>query len=263
MRLFAWVIRCRQSNVHGTLIPDDVVQTAQDILNTLEESELTDDHDLKFDLTTEEGQALLAKIMLSLRVSEGDDSQEYSDCTCDVCFEDLDEESVRILQHCRHIFCCNCLDTIKSKGSSKCPVCRQTFGKKDIISKAVAEEAAKNAAAEEDKKSKNKSEPSKSAGKHQMHPKEVAVLDELSNMDPDCKAVIFSEWTSVLDIIQGTIERHGYVTTRIDGSMDTDERVAAIENFESDHPGSPRVILCSTVSSLLCINYVASYSIGS
>jgi len=74
------------------------------------------------------------------------------------------------------------------------------------------------------------------------------MLDEIRKMKPDEKAVIFSEWTSVLTIYQATLERNGYTTTRIDGSMSTDQRLEAMQDFESNDPDSPKIIMCSIMA---------------
>lgn len=56
--------------------------------------------------------------------------------------------------------------------------------------------------------------------------------------------MMFSQWTSMLDIVQDLLERHGHISTRIDGSMSPQERVEAMQDFASDDDGSPRFILC-------------------
>lgn len=52
-----------------------------------------------------------------------------------------------------------------------------------------------------------KKDETESDGEYFMHPKQVAVLNEMSKLKPDEKAVIFSEWTSVLDIMCTTLLR--------------------------------------------------------
>ena len=67
-------------------------------------------------------------------------------------------------------------------------------------------------------------------------------------MAPDEKGVIFSQWTSFLDIIQRALIENGYTYTRIDGSMDMLERCHAMELFGTERCDSmqtPRFILCS------------------
>lgn len=64
-------------------------------------------------------------------------------------------------------------------------------------------------------------------------------------MKADEKAVLFSQWTSMLDIVQRLLERKGFTWTRIDGNMNANERIEAMEAFDSDDEDSPRFILCS------------------
>ena len=55
-----------------------------------------------------------------------------------------------------------------------------------------------------------------------------------SHQKPGNKIVIFSQWTSFLDIIQKQLDEHNYKYTRIDGSMKVSLRDAALTALESD-----------------------------
>ena len=79
-----------------------------------------------------------------------------------------------------------------------------------------------------------------------MSPKMGAMLSLIQEeMKPDEKGVIFSQWTSHLDIIQRVLIDHRFAVTRIDGTMNATERVEAMEDFSSNEEGSPRFMLCS------------------
>ena len=70
-------------------------------------------------------------------------------------------------------------------------------------------------------------------------------------MEPDEKGVIFSQWTSYLDILENEFIEEGYTYTRLDGTMSTDQRVANMEAFDSegcDSQRTPRFILCSLMA---------------
>ncbi|KAL7566768.1 hypothetical protein ACA910_019365 [Epithemia clementina (nom. ined.)] len=73
----------------------------------------------------------------------------------------------------------------------------------------------------------------------------VAALIKLieSDMKPDEKGVIFSSFTSFLDLIEPALEAKGITFNRLDGSMDAEQRVKALKEFDVDD--GPRVILCS------------------
>ena len=75
-----------------------------------------------------------------------------------------------------------------------------------------------------------------------------AVFNAIDQMESDEKGVIFSQWTSVLDLIEAELDREGYTHTRIDGKMNAQERIDAMEKFDTercDSMNTPRFILCS------------------
>jgi SNF2 family DNA or RNA helicase len=53
-------------------------------------------------------------------------------------------------------------------------------------------------------------------------------------MNSGKKMVIFSQWTSHLDLIGAALNEAGHHCCRIDGSMNSDERVNSMRRFESD-----------------------------
>jgi len=83
---------------------------------------------------------------------------------------------------------------------------------------------------------------------HQRSPKIQALLQLIDGMEASEKAVIFSQWTSVLDIIAVEFRSLGHTFTRIDGTMDAAARYEAMEDFDTegcDDMTTPRFILCS------------------
>jgi SNF2 family DNA or RNA helicase len=67
-------------------------------------------------------------------------------------------------------------------------------------------------------------------------------------MASDEKAVIFSQWTSYLDIIEQELRKEGHFYCRIDGTMTAEERESSMKKFGSKSTDSfqtPRFILCS------------------
>lgn len=48
------------------------------------------------------------------------------------------------------------------------------------------------------------------------------------------KTIIFSQWTRFLDIVQARLDREGFEFCRIDGTMKTQQRDAALQSLESD-----------------------------
>lgn len=66
--------------------------------------------------------------------------------------------------------------------------------------------------------------------------------------------MIFSQFTSHLDIIGKTMKGAGHSFVRIDGSVCAANRISAISRFNSDDADSPRFILCSLLASGTGIN---------
>ncbi|CAG8523822.1 7110_t:CDS:10 [Acaulospora morrowiae] len=52
--------------------------------------------------------------------------------------------------------------------------------------------------------------------------------------DPGCKTIVFSQWTSMLDLIEEPISKAGYKFCRYDGTMDAKERTKAIQKLSND-----------------------------
>ncbi|OSX77817.1 hypothetical protein BU14_0134s0038 [Porphyra umbilicalis] len=63
-----------------------------------------------------------------------------------------------------------------------------------------------------------------------------ALMDELALLretKPDEKALVYSQWTAMLDLIEVPMEQDGFRYTRIDGTMKMDDRTAAIDEFKT------------------------------
>ena len=66
--------------------------------------------------------------------------------------------------------------------------------------------------------------------------------------------VIFSQFTSHLDVIGEAMKEAGHSFVRIDGSVSAPNRITAINRFNSDAPDAPRFILCSLLAAGTGIN---------
>ena len=75
--------------------------------------------------------------------------------------------------------------------------------------------------------------------------------------DPESKIVIFSQWTSFLNIIQNQLKEAGYTFARIDGSMRRDARDGAITALYDDASGT-RILLASLAVCSVGLNLVAA-----
>jgi SWI/SNF-related matrix-associated actin-dependent regulator of chromatin subfamily A3 len=179
-------------------------------------------------LTKENCEALRALLQLSV------DSQEE----CSICLETLHNP---VITACKHVFGQECIErTIELQ--HKCPMCRAELADKDVLVHPAREVAAEDAIVDTDTQSS----------------KTEALMKILtaSRRDPLSKVVIFSQWTSFLNIIQAQIEAAGMKFARIDGTMSAQKRDASMTALESDP--DCRILLASLSVCSVGLNLVAA-----
>lgn len=77
--------------------------------------------------------------------------------------------------------------------------------------------------------------------------------------EPPYKSVVFSQWTTNLDLIQMALEAEGIVFVRLDGKMSRTARTRAMDNFREDH--NVQVILVSITAGGLGLNLTSGNSV--
>ncbi|KAF7373229.1 SNF2 family DNA-dependent ATPase [Mycena sanguinolenta] len=70
------------------------------------------------------------------------------------------------------------------------------------------------------------------------------------------KVIVYSQWTSMLDLIEILFSRHGIRNLRFDGKMDRAQRDSVLATFK--RAGGPKVILISTKCGSVGLNLVAA-----
>ncbi|KAF9040113.1 SNF2 family N-terminal domain-containing protein [Panaeolus papilionaceus] len=70
------------------------------------------------------------------------------------------------------------------------------------------------------------------------------------------KTICYSQWTSVLDLIEILFSRHGIHNLRFDGSMDRAEREEVLASFRK--PDGPKILLISTKAGSVGLNLVSA-----
>lgn len=78
------------------------------------------------------------------------------------------------------------------------------------------------------------------------------LLAILENETPDHKVIVFSQFTSMLDLIEPFLRREAYGFTRYDGGMRNDLREASLDKLRNDK--RTRVLLCSLKCGSLGLN---------
>lgn len=188
-------------------------------------------------LTADQGLKLLEKLKGAF-VQEND-SSELPECA--VCLLEMEESQCVILKTCSHVYCETCISTIASMATSKCPLCRVDFSRQDMVTKSNAVSACTAP-----EKSISPTHSTIADDDINLSPKICGLLATIQNqLAPEEKGVIFSQFTSFLDLIQDAMCDAGHKVTRLDGSMNTRQRMDAVTRFSSDDEDSPRFILCS------------------
>ncbi|KAF1941327.1 hypothetical protein EJ02DRAFT_455265 [Clathrospora elynae] len=82
------------------------------------------------------------------------------------------------------------------------------------------------------------------------------LLAILEKETPDHKVIVFSQFTSMLDLIEPFLKRADYNFTRYDGSMRNDHREASLQKLRDDK--RTRVLLCSLKCGSLGLNLTAA-----
>jgi len=212
------LLRLRQVCCHWKLCGDRI----NNLLSIIESDSIVE-------LNQENRLALQGLLLLSI------ESQDE----CPVCLESLHNP---VITACKHVFGYDCIERVIST-QQKCPLCRANLPDTDQLVQPAAE---KIEAEDEDIDVETKSSKTEAL---------MSIL-KASRRDPKSKVVIFSQWTSFLNIIQHQIGESGYKYTRIDGTMSATQRDKAISALEFD-PGV-RILLASLSVCSVGLNLVAA-----
>ncbi|KAJ5223581.1 hypothetical protein N7468_008123 [Penicillium chermesinum] len=181
-------------------------------------------------LTPENMKAL--QEMLQLQI----ESQEM----CAVCLDNLDQP---VITACAHTFCRACIEQVISR-QHKCPLCRA-----DIKDNSTLVAPATNLGEDADTATADPQSPSS---------KIEALMKVLTaqGQAPDTKTVVFSQWTSFLDLVEPHLEARGINYVRIDGKMNSIQRDNSLTVFTKDP--SCTVLLASLSVCSVGLNLVAA-----
>ncbi|KAL6807880.1 SNF2 family N-terminal domain-containing protein [Trichoderma sp. SZMC 28013] len=176
---------------------------------------------------TEKNRALLQEA-LRLYI----DSQE----DCAICY---DVPTNPVITNCQHVFCRHCISRAIQL-QHKCPMCRNPLTEDSLLEPAPEGTFDKNFDTEQ--------QSSKTEAMLQI------VRATLKN--DGSKIVVFSQWTSFLDIVEKQLQGAGLKYCRIDGSMNTDRRDQAIDALDNDP--ETRILLASLAVCSVGLNLVSA-----
>lgn len=155
---------------------------------------------------------------------------------CAICFE---VPTAPVITNCKHVFCRPCI-TKAIEIQHKCPMCRNPLEENCLLEPAPEDGEDDNFDAE--------LQSSKTEAMMQI------VQATIKN--PGSKVVVFSQWTSFLNIIQNQMKLADIQFTRIDGTMNTDKRDRAINALDNDP--DTRVLLASLAVCSVGLNLVSA-----
>jgi SWI/SNF-related matrix-associated actin-dependent regulator of chromatin subfamily A3 len=171
------------------------------------------------------------QVLLQLSIDSRDE--------CSVCLEELHDPRITT---CKHVFGGDCIERVIEL-QHKCPMCRAELVDKDCLVKPAEEE---KAAEDDDIDVETKSSKTEAL---------MSIL-QASRKDPKSKVVIFSQWTSFLNIIQFQLQEAGMKYARIDGTMSAAVRDIGMHALETDP--STKILLASLSVCSVGLNLVAA-----
>ena len=185
---------------------------------------------------------------------------------CAICLTPLGDDNARILRGCSHVFCKPCIyrvletDPLHHTGRARCPMCRGEFTTAALVGlKELASARARKGDGSGSKVDAASADDAIAAGSAPP-PKVQALLAGLEAMraeGDDRKAVVFSQFTSYLDIIERALAAAGWGVARIDGSKSAEARVAA-QRALGDAGNAARILLVSTKAGGQGLNLTAA-----
>jgi DNA repair protein RAD5 len=145
------------------------------------------------------------------------EADEPSECV--ICLSPYEHP---VLLPCGHVFCRECLSPLcNERGAFPCPHCRKVCNQSDAM--AVPQAAPR---IEIDFKTDWKH----SAKTQQL----LAQLAILRQEQPDSKAIVFSQWTQMLDLCEVPLRMANLSFVRLDGTMTPKAREAVLHKFKTD-----------------------------
>ncbi|KAJ6444437.1 SNF2 family domain-containing protein [Purpureocillium lavendulum] len=155
---------------------------------------------------------------------------------CAICYE---VPGSPVITNCKHVFCRPCI-TKAIQFQGKCPMCRNTLAEDCLL------EPAPEGSGDDNFDSETQSSKTDS----------MLQIVRATLKDPESKVVIFSQWTSFLNIIQNQLKSANIQFCRVDGSMNTDKRDRAIDALDND--SNTRVMLASLAVCSVGLNLVSA-----
>ncbi|MBA0842839.1 hypothetical protein Goarm_000079 [Gossypium armourianum] len=169
--------------------------------------------------------------------------QDGEDFDCPICISPPVDV---VITCCAHIFCRSCILKTLQRTKPCCPLCRQPLSQSDLFSAPP-----KSSEADHTEISSRNPTSSKVSAL-------LSLLRESRDQKPATKSVVFSQFRTMLLLLEKPLTDAGFKILRLDGSMNAKKRAQVIEEFQVPGPDGPTVLLASLKASGAGINLTAA-----
>ncbi|KAH6895397.1 SNF2 family N-terminal domain-containing protein [Thelonectria olida] len=210
------LLRLRQTCNHWTLCRERIA----DLLKLLDNEDV---------VTLNDKTRALLQEALRLYIESQED--------CAICYDTPTEP---VITTCKHVFCKGCITrAIQIQG--KCPMCRNRLTDESLLEPAPETSGEAPTLDSETQSSKTEA---------------MLQIVQATLRNDGSKVIIFSQWTSFLNILQNVLKEADINFTRIDGSMKAEQRDRAISALDNDP--DTRVLLASLAVCSVGLNLVSA-----
>eukprot|EP00474_Spongospora_subterranea_P002684 CRZ03142.1 hypothetical protein [Spongospora subterranea] len=162
---------------------------------------------------------LAIKSPAELQTLPSPDPHSDVDSGCPICCDPISD--LRVRAPCGHHYCIECIFPALDE-KAQCPICRKPLSKSLLTSVTIG---------------KDKPLAESQNADFRDSPKIAYLLKELEairDSQSGDKSVIFSQWTTMIDMIGPVLTESGYRFVRLDGTMTREARQKAIDQFNAD-----------------------------
>ncbi|KAJ3128319.1 DNA helicase rad5 [Nowakowskiella sp. JEL0407] len=189
---------------------------------------------------------------------------------CPICLEMVGASSDGILLPCLHVVCKDCVEGIVlAEKEGECPICRTKCTESDVLkilgskSETTPDSQEENNNEEQEVNSSQGSTLKLTSMKFRTSTKLKAMIELLKMIRDEgsgAKIVVFSQWTSMLDIVELVLKEHGFAFLRLDGSLTQKARDQVLKTFQAENSKIP-ILIASLRSSGVGINITAASNV--
>ncbi|KAK5770023.1 putative SWI/SNF-related matrix-associated actin-dependent regulator of chromatin subfamily A member 3-like 1 [Gossypium arboreum] len=169
--------------------------------------------------------------------------QDGEDFDCPICISPPVDV---VITCCAHIFCRSCIRKTLQRMKPCCPLCRQPLSQSDLFSAPP-----KSSEADHTEISSRNPTSSKVSAL-------LSLLRKSRDQKPATKSVVFSQFRTMLLLLEKPLTDAGFKILRLDGSMNAKKRAQVIKEFQVPGPDGPTVLLASLKASGAGINLTAA-----